>query len=382
MIRMSLLHFKTSSVDETARGMHARTGVLTTRHGDILTPFFMTVGTYGSVKGLTSEDLVEIGAPIILANAYHLYLRPGEAFFREYGGLHRFMNWQRPILTDSGGYQVFSLGPLNKVSEEGVKFQSHIDGSKHFLTPERLVEIQAAIGSDIAMPLDCFNADTESHEEAKSCMERTLRWLKRTLPVKQDYELPMFAIIQGGTFEDLRQRSISESVELGFDGYSIGGLSVGEKKHAMWRVLDLCRQQLPGDKPRYLMGVGMPEDLVEAVARGVDMFDCVLPTRNARNGMLFTSEGPLVIKNATHRNSDRPLDPGCACFVCKNYSRAYIRYLFKNEELLGLRLNTYHNVYYYQDLMARMRRAISKGVFASWRQDFYQKRQLKAPLLD
>jgi queuine tRNA-ribosyltransferase len=352
----------------------ARCGLLTLKHAQVETPVFMPVGTYGTVKSLTSEALSEMGCRILLSNAYHLYLRPGPDFFKEFGGLHRFMNWPHAILTDSGGFQLYSLASLIKVSEEGVSFRSHIDGGLHKLTPELVVEVQAAIGSDIAMPLDCLvpgEAALSKHEEA---MQLTLRWLKRAEAVKKNFDLDMFAIIQGGTNMELRRRCIDTAMTMDFAGVSLGGFSVGEKKAEMWDAVAGCVPLLPPEKPRYLMGVGTPEDLVEGVARGIDMFDCVLPTRNARNGMLFTSRGALTIKNSIYTKDENPIDPECACFVCKNYTRAYIRYLLKTEELLGLLLNSHHNVYYYQHLMKEMRGAIRQQNFAAWRQKFYEKR--------
>ncbi len=359
-------------------GCRARAGLLRTNHGEVATPLFMVVGTYGAVRGLSSKELEVMQAPVILANAYHLYVRPGRDFLREFGGLHRFMNWDGVIVTDSGGFQLHSLARLLKVDETGVRFQSHIDGSNHQLTPEQVIEMQAAIGSDIAMPLDCFPAAPATYEATKQAMERTLRWLQRSEATRERLGIDMFAIIQGGTYVDLRQQAIAAALKQDFSGFALGGLSVGEDKQAMWQMVEACVPELPGDCPRYLMGVGMPEDLVEAVWRGIDMFDCVLPTRNARNGMLFTSRGPLVIKNAKHFKDESPLDPECACFVCKNYSRAYIRYLFKNEELLGLILNTHHNVFYYLRLMEQMRQAIVAGRLDTWREEFYQKRESAA----
>jgi queuine tRNA-ribosyltransferase len=367
MTRVTLKDIKTD-----ASG--ARAGTLLTPHGEVKTPFFMVVGTYGAVKALTSEDLRRLQAPVVLSNTYHLYLRPGQEFMRQVGGLHKFMDWNGPILTDSGGYQLFSMGQFCKIDDEGVSFQSHIDGSKHRLTPEKVIEMQAAIGSDMAMPLDCFSGNPAKRSQVEADVTRTLAWLKRTAEHRRNFDINMFGIVQGGIHADLRERCANEAAALDFEGYSIGGLSVGEDKTAMWDTLAATTSVLPIDKPRYMMGVGMPEDLVEGVSLGVDMFDCVLPTRNARNGMLFTSEGSVVIKNAKYAADQGPIDPRCDCFVCKNYSRAYIRYLFKNGEITGLILNSYHNVHYYLRLMEEMRQAIHGGDFASWKKRFYEQR--------
>lgn len=350
----------------------ARVGLLHTPHGVIETPVFMPVGTQATVKTMTPEELKEINAQIILSNTYHLYLRPGHELVKEAGGLHGFMNWDRPILTDSGGFQVFSLGPLRKITEEGVKFKSHIDGSEHFISPEKAIEIQMALGADIIMAFDECAPYPCSHEYAKNSLERTTRWLGRCKEALTRKDQALFGIIQGGVFRDLREQSAREIVDIALPGYAIGGLSVGEPKPLMYEVLDYTVPLMPANKPRYLMGVGSPDCLIEGVMRGVDMFDCVLPTRIARNGTVTTSVGKVVIKNAAYAKDFGPLDPNCDCYTCRNYSRAYIRHLFKSEEILGLRLTTIHNLHFLIKLMKNMRQAILDDRFLAFKEDFYQ----------
>lgn len=351
----------------------ARVGRLHTSHGVVDTPIFMPVGTQATVKAMTPEELKGVGVQIVLANTYHLFLRPGADIIARLGGLHRFMNWDRPILTDSGGYQVFSLGSLCKISEEGALFQSHIDGSRHFLRPEEAIAVQEKLGSDIMMQLDeCPPADA-GRERVASAMALSLRWAARCKAAR-DPEKPgraLFGIMQGGIDEGLRRESAAGLVDLGFDGYAMGGLSVGETRQSMLAVLAYAPHLLPVDKPRYLMGVGKPEDIVDAVACGVDMFDCVLPTRNARNGQLFTRRGPFNIKRSQNREDPGPIDPHCGCETCTRYSRAYLRHLFVNREILGLRLMTLHNLHYYLDLAAAMKNAIHRGNFTSFQQSFH-----------
>ncbi|MBI5875692.1 MAG: tRNA guanosine(34) transglycosylase Tgt [Deltaproteobacteria bacterium] len=354
----------------------ARLGKITTSHGPVNTPVFMPVGTQATVKAMTPEELKEIGAEIILSNTYHLYLRPGHELIKNIGGLHKFMHWDRPILTDSGGYQVFSHNELRKIKEEGVYFQSHLDGSKHFLSPEKTIEIQEALGADIVMCFDECTPYPATRDYTADSMERTHRWAKRC---KEKFihdsqftaHSSLFGIVQGGMFQDLRKQSAEEITGIGFDGYAIGGLSVGEDKALMYEMTDAVIPYLPENKPRYLMGVGTPEDLVECVARGVDMFDCVMPTRNARNGTLFTKHGKLGIRGALFANDKKPVEDGCGCYTCKNYSRAYLRHLFAANEILAARLGTYHNLYYYINLMQDMRRAIEEDGFEEFRKEFY-----------
>ncbi len=356
-------------------GCRARTGQLTTSHGKISTPIFMPVGTNASVKAMRPENLQEAGAQIILANTYHLYLRPGHRLVEQLGGLHRFMAWDGPILTDSGGFQVYSLTELRKITEEGVKFRSHIDGSMHLLTPELSIKIQESLGADIIMCFDeCPPAEAERGYVERS-LAMTTRWAKRCKDAHARPDQHLFGIVQGGRFADLRQRSLQELQQIGFDGYALGGLSVGEEKPVMHEVMDACSELLPADHPRYIMGIGTPEDLVEAVWRGYDMFDCVMPTRNARNGMLFTSQGRLNIKRKQYEDDQGPLDPNCGCYVCRTYSRAYLRHLFRSGEILSSMLNTHHNIAWYLNLMAQMRAAISQDRFEAFRKEFYQQQQ-------
>lgn len=352
----------------------ARRGTIHTRRGAIETPAFMPVGTQGTVKGMMPEQLKEIGSQIILGNTYHLYLRPGHERMARFGGLHKFMNWDRPILTDSGGFQVFSLGALRKIDEEGVRFQSHLDGSKHILTPELSIAIQEALGSDIMMVFDECIPHPSTREYISASTARSTRWAARCKAARTDESAALFGIVQGGMEEDLRQKSVEGLLEIGFDGYALGGLSVGEPAEVMYQVMDWSLPLLPKDHPRYVMGVGTPENLVEAVSRGADMFDCVMPTRNARNGVLFTSFGKVSIKQARFVEDEMPIDPECSCYVCRNYSRAYLRHLYQSNEILSSVLNTTHNLYYYLHLMKRMRDAISEGTFKTFREDFYRKR--------
>ncbi len=352
----------------------ARLGRLHTPRGIINTPIFMPVGTLATVKSMTPEELKEMNAEIILSNTYHLYLRPGHELIEKAGGLHKFMNWDRPILTDSGGFQVFSLGDLRKITEEGVEFRSHIDGSKHFLTPEKATHIQNALGSDIMMVFDECAPYPAEHDYVKKSLERTTRWAVRCQEAHKNPETQaLFGIVQGGMYKDLREQSAKELVALDFPGYSIGGLSVGEPKDLMNEVLDYTIPLLPADKPRYLMGVGSPDALIDGVLRGVDMFDCVLPTRIARNGTAMTSQGKLVIKNAKHTEDFGPLDPECDCYTCKNYSRAYLRHLYKCNEILSARLMTTHNLHFLITLMKQVREAIMEDRLLDFKNEFFEK---------
>jgi queuine tRNA-ribosyltransferase len=352
----------------------ARRGRLSFARGVVETPVFMPVGTYGTVKAMTPEELEGLGARIILGNTFHLMLRPGEAIVQAHGGLHGFMHWERPILTDSGGFQVWSLAELRKISEEGVRFASPVDGSPVFLGPERSMEIQRALGSDVVMAFDECTPYPATEHEARHSMELSLRWAARCRTAHGDNPAALFGIVQGGMYPALRRASLAGLLELGFDGYALGGLSVGETAEEREAVIEAVEPAMPADRPRYLMGVGTPEDLVESVARGIDMFDCVMPTRHARNGYLFTRHGTLRIRNARHRDDTGPLDPECGCYTCRNYSRAYLRHLERCNEILGARLNTIHNLHYYLDLMAQMRAAIEAGGFEAWRRAFYQLR--------
>ena len=352
----------------------ARRGVIHTPHGDIQTPVFMPVGTQAAVKAMRPEQVRELGAEIILSNTYHLYLRPGHELIREAGGLHRFMNWNRAILTDSGGFQVFSLGQLRKITEEGVQFQSHIDGSRHILTPEKAVEIQNALGSDIMMAFDACAPYPADREYIRDSMERTLRWLERCKAAHRNRERQsLFAIMQGGMYRDLRRECAERMVEMDFPGYAIGGLSVGEPKEQMLEILDDCVDYLPQDRPRYLMGVGTPDYLFEAVERGIDMCDCVEPTRIARHGLATTSRGRINIKNARFERDFSPLDPECDCYTCRNYSRAYIRHVFKAGEMMSAMLLSNHNLHFLINMMAGMRKAIEEDRFTEFKKEFYDK---------
>jgi len=339
----------------------ARLGRIETDHGSFSTPAFLPVGTQGTVKSLTPEELVEVGVEAILGNTYHLYLRPGHETIGRLGGLHTFIHWERPILTDSGGYQIFSLAKLRKISEDGVTFQSHIDGSLHFLTPEKVAEIQRTLGSDIAMVLDECIPYPSPYEYAKASTSLTIRWAKRSLEQKQETDPALFAIVQGSMYRDLREESAQALVKMDFQGYAIGGVSVGEPKSLMLSVLEWTIPFLPENVPRYLMGVGTPEDILDAVMLGIDLFDCVLPTRNARNGMLFTSVGKISIKQAQYAEDERPVDETCACYTCHHYSRAYLRHLYLANEILSSRLNTIHNLYYYMNFIKGIQEAIREG---------------------
>ncbi len=377
----------------------ARRGTVTLPHGQVQTPAFMPVGTYGTVKAMSPAELQTIDAHIVLGNTFHLWLRPGLEIIAAHDGLHRFMGWDQPILTDSGGFQVFSLGAMRKISEAGVKFKNPINGDTCFLTPEESMRIQRVLNSDIVMIFDECTPHPATHQEAKDSMELSLRWAQRSRKAfdayqtmdmqtalatnseqldnatKQNHDNGLFGIIQGGMYEDLRDQSLEALVDIGFDGYAIGGLSVGEPKEDMMRILAHTAPQMPADKPRYLMGVGTPEDLVEAVSNGVDMFDCVMPTRNARNGWLFTQYGDIKIKNATYKNGLNPLDPECDCYTCQHFTRSYLHHLHRVGEILGARLNTIHNLHYYQVLMQGMRNAIENGSFDAFKKDFHTKRQ-------
>ena len=351
----------------------ARLGKITTPHGTFETPMFMPVGTLATVKTMAPEELEEMGANIILSNTYHLWLRPGEDIVEEAGGLHSFMNWDKGILTDSGGFQVFSLAHMRQIEEEGVHFRSHLDGSKLFLSPEKAITVQNKLGPDIMMSFDECPPFDESYDYTKKSVERTSRWAERGLKAHQNPDTQgLFGIVQGGGYEDLRKQSAKDLTSMDFAGYSIGGLSVGEPKEDMYRVLDFTTPLLPEDKPRYLMGVGTPDALIEGVMRGVDMFDCVLPTRIARNGTTMTSKGRLVVKNAAYARDFRPLDEKCNCYTCRNYTRAYIRHLIKSDETFGLRLTSYHNLYFLLDLMKKVRQAIREDNLLEFKENFFE----------
>lgn len=359
----------------------ARRGRLNFPRGTVETPAFMPVGTYGTVKGMTPRDIQDIGAHIILGNTFHLMLRPGTEVIAEHGDLHDFMQWPGPILTDSGGFQVFSLGEMRKITEQGVTFKSPIDGSKVFMGPEESMAVQKALGSDVVMIFDECTPYPATHEEARKSMEMSLRWAKRSREAHGDSPSALFGIIQGGMYRDLREQSLAGLNDIGFDGMAIGGLSVGEPKEEMIKVLDYLPDLMPADKPRYLMGVGKPEDLVEGVRRGVDMFDCVMPTRNARNGHYFVHDGVIKIRNAKHRHDTGPLDPHCDCYTCQNFSRSYLHHLDKCGEMLGAMLATIHNLRHYQQLMAGLRGALEAGRLADFVNDFYARRNLPTPPL-
>ncbi|MES2500850.1 MAG: tRNA guanosine(34) transglycosylase Tgt [Pseudomonadota bacterium] len=348
----------------------ARRGIVSLAHGNVQTPAFMPVGTYGTVKAMSPLELAEIDAHIVLGNTFHLWLRPGLEVVAAHGGLHKFMGWDKPILTDSGGFQVWSLGAMRKISEEGVKFKSPINGDTCFLTPEESMRIQKVLNSDIVMIFDECTPYPATHKEANDSMQLSLRWAKRSKDAHQGNPNALFGIIQGGMFEDLRDISLNGLKDIDFDGFAIGGLSVGEPKEDMLRILAHTAPKLPQNKPRYLMGVGTPEDLVAAVSQGVDMFDCVMPTRNARNGWLFTQYGDIKIKNAFYKQDTQPLDADCACYTCRNFTRAYLHHLHKVGEILGSRLNTIHNLHYYQVLMQGMRGAIENGTFTQFKSEF------------
>jgi len=358
------------------KNSQARIGKLFTAHGEIDTPCFMPVGTQGTVKTLSPAELEESGAQIILANAYHLFLRPGLEVIKKAGGLHKFMSWPKPLLTDSGGYQIFSLALLRKVSDAGVEFQSHIDGMKHFFTPETVVQIQVDYGSDIIMPLDECAHYPCAKDYAEVAMRRTIDWAKRSKTAMNEYQAAshkqnlLFAIIQGATYEDLRRECSKVLTEMGFDGYAIGGVSVGEPQDLRYNITHLVTSMLPEDRPRYLMGVGMPQDILESVEMGIDMFDCVIPTRYGRNGTAFTSVGKLTVRNSPYIEDLNPLDPQCSCYTCKNFSRSYLRHLFNTQELLGLRLVTLHNVHFYLELMRKAKEAIRRDKFTEFKKEF------------
>ncbi len=353
----------------------ARVGQLQTTHGVIDTPTFMPVGTQASVKGISPEELREIGSQMILANAYHLYLRPGHELIRDLGGLHKFMAWDGPILTDSGGYQVMSLAENCTVTDDGAVFKSHLDGSLHHITPERSMEIQEAIGADVAMVFDECLAYPSTREAVKPSVQRTTAWARRCRDVHRRPDQALFGIVQGAYYPDLRQKSAREIVSIGFDGYAIGGVSVGEGKALMYEMVDQASAELPDLSPRYLMGVGLPEDLVECVARGIDLFDCVAPTRHGRTGWLYTATGRIQIKNAKHTHEEEPIDATCGCYTCQRFSRAYLRHLFMTRELFGLRLNTIHNIYMLTQLMLEIREAITRDQLDAFRVAFYARRE-------
>lgn len=353
----------------------ARRGTVSLAHGDVQTPAFMPVGTYGTVKSLSPNEIRDIGAHILLGNTFHLWLRPGLDVIEAHGGLHQFMSWNGPILTDSGGFQVWSLGDLRKISEEGVKFRSPINGDSCFLTPEESMRIQKVLNADIVMIFDECTPYPATVQEARDSMQLSLRWARRSKDAHEGNSNALFGIIQGGMYEDLRDISLNGLTDIGFDGYAIGGLSVGEPKEDMLRILAHTAPQMPQDKPRYLMGVGTPEDIIEAIAHGIDMFDCVMPTRNARNGWLFTRYGDLKLKNTQYKNDTYPIDSGCECYTCQNYSRAYLHHLFRIGEMLGSRLNTIHNLFYYQKIAQEARLAIETGTFETYRKIFHQNRQ-------
>lgn len=359
----------------------ARRGKLHFERGTVETPAFMPVGTYGTVKGMTPDEVKETGAHICLGNTFHLMLRPGTEIIKKHGDLHDFMNWDKPILTDSGGFQVFSLGDLRKISEKGVEFRSPINGEKIMLTPERSIAVQRDLGSDIVMIFDECTPYPATREEAKSSMELSLRWAERSKQEHGDSDSALFGIVQGGMYPDLREISLAGLESIGFDGYAIGGLSVGEPKEDMINILDTTAYKLPENKPRYLMGVGKPEDLVESVRRGIDMFDCVMPTRNARNGHLFITGGVIKIRNARHKDDTSRLDDNCDCYTCENYSRAYLHHLDKCNEILGARLNTIHNLRYYQRVMQSLRDAIEQNRLEEYVAEFYARRDLPVPPL-
>lgn len=362
---VNILEFKISATDAKARR-----GKLNLLSGVVETPAFMPVGTYGSVKGLTPDQVKQTGADVVLGNTFHLMLRPGTDVVEQQGGLHKFINWNGPILTDSGGFQVFSLGEMRKISEEGVTFRSPVDGSEIFLGPEDAIKIQHRLGSDVVMVFDECTPFPASEQEAKKSMELSMRWAERCRSAHGNNEAALFGIVQGGMFKELRDESLQRLMDIGFDGYALGGLSVGEPKDQMRNIVEYCGERMPAEKPRYLMGVGTPEDIVYAVSQGIDMFDCVMPTRNARNGHIFTSQGLLRLRNKRFRNDSRPLDVNCDCYTCKNFSRAYLHHLDKCKEMLGAQLNTIHNLSYYQSVMSGLRGAIEKGRLSSFVDEF------------
>jgi queuine tRNA-ribosyltransferase len=372
--RTCAMQFKVS-----ATSGRARRGELDFPRGKVQTPAFMPVGTYGTVKGMLPRDIEEIGAEIILGNTFHLMLRPGTEVVKKHGDLHDFIQWQGPILTDSGGFQVFSLGDMRKITEKGVEFKSPIDGSPVFIDPEKSMQVQRDLGSDVVMIFDECTPYPATEKQANDSMQLSLRWAERSKQAHGDNPSALFGIVQGGMYESLRDESMAGLEEIGFDGYAIGGLSVGEPKEDMVRILEHLGEKMPADKPRYLMGVGKPADLVEAVLRGIDMFDCVMPTRNARNGHLFTSTGVIKIRNAVHRGDTAPLDENCDCYTCQNFSRGYLHHLDKCGEILGAQLNTIHNLRYYQNLMRSMRDAIENDCLDQFVDDFYQQQGQPRP---
>ena len=368
---MSHMSFEIAATDGKAR-----TGKMNFPRGEVATPAFMPVGTYGTVKGLTPEQVRGTGADILLGNTFHLMLRPGTETINAHGDLHDFIGWDRPILTDSGGFQVFSLGEMRKINEEGVTFSSPVDGAKIFLGPESAIDVQHALGSDIIMVFDECTPYPATREQARESMELSMRWAGRCKEAHGEHQSALFGIVQGGMYSDLREESLAGLVELGFDGYALGGLSVGEPKNEMREVIQHCGALLPAEKPRYLMGVGTPQDIVYAVTQGIDMFDCVMPTRNARNAHLFTSKGLLRLRNKRFRQDTKPLDENCRCYTCQNFSRAYLHHLDKCREMLGAQLNTIHNLHYYQDLMAGLRDAIARGELADFVAKFEEEQQI------
>jgi queuine tRNA-ribosyltransferase len=372
--RTCAMQFKVS-----ATSGRARRGELDFPRGKVQTPAFMPVGTYGTVKGMLPRDIEEIGAEIILGNTFHLMLRPGTEVVKKHGDLHDFIQWQGPILTDSGGFQVFSLGDMRKITEKGVEFKSPIDGSPVFIDPEKSMQVQRDLGSDVVMIFDECTPYPATEKQANDSMQLSLRWAERSKQAHGDNPSALFGIVQGGMYESLRDESMAGLEEIGFDGYAIGGLSVGEPKEDMVRILEHLGEKMPADKPRYLMGVGKPADLVEAVLRGIDMFDCVMPTRNARNGHLFTSTGVVKIRNAVHRGDTAPLDENCDCYTCQNFSRGYLHHLDKCGEILGAQLNTIHNLRFYQNLMSGMRDAIENDCLDQFVDDFYQQQGQPRP---
>jgi len=362
-------NYKKQDIDTSAR-----LGEIVTAHGAVQTPVFMPVGTQGTVKSMLPEEIRNCGADIILSNTYHLYLRPGHETVKKLGGLHKFMNWPGPILTDSGGFQVYSLGALRKITSDGVMFRSHIDGSRHFLTPQKAVEIQEALGADIMMCLDECTPYPATPSQTEKSLNLTLKWAQLCKNAKTNNEQALFGIIQGGSYMDLRKQSLEQTIPLDFDGYALGGVSVGEPKDIMHKVTDIITPLMPADKPRYLMGVGTPEDIVYGVSCGIDMFDCVIPTRCARHGLLFTNPENVVIKNARWREDNNPIDENCDCYTCKNYSRAYLRHLYIAGEILAMVLNTIHNIRYYMSLMGNIRQAINDNCFGKFKKDFLNKK--------
>ncbi|MBN1154207.1 tRNA guanosine(34) transglycosylase Tgt [candidate division KSB1 bacterium] len=370
-------------IEHTDKETSARAGILELAHGMVKTPVFMPVGTQATVKTLTPDELVDVDAEIILANTYHLYLRPGHELIEQLGGIHRFASWRRPVLTDSGGYQVFSLTDLNKVKQEGVYFRSHLDGSYHTFTPEYVIRIQRSLGSDIMMVLDECLPYPSTENQVRDSIKLTLQWAERSLREYHQtsplygHDQTLFAIVQGGSYEALRRESASALTELEFPGYAIGGLSVGEPKQIMYDMTSICTAILPVEKPRYLMGVGKPEDLIQGIENGIDMFDCVMPTRNGRKGAVFTHQGMTILKNAGNKDDDSSIDPECDCYTCRNFSKAYLRHLFKAEEILGMRLASLHNLYFYIQLMKTARSAILANRFKEFKNDFFSRYEIQ-----